>query len=125
MSIYLNLSVSSRVRELGQLQLSVSHHNVVALLQLANAPDKTTLSSKKGRWLDVTIQTPKGATITLRQGDTHAVWIQHNQGDAKAVLEWAYANGGARFLVTDVTYTDEGGSGGSTVVAQPMEDCPF
>lgn len=123
-NLLLTLTVSSRVRELGQLQLRVPHSQVVGFLQAAGAPEKTALSRKKGKILYLTIRTPKGAEIELTQADTHAVWIQHNQGDAAKLLNWAYQNGGAQFEVINARYEDTSGGAASQATIE-MEDCPF
>lgn len=127
--LFLNLFVSDKIAALAegnikQLQATVPHENVVELLELAGLPESTQLSRKKGTMLDVTITTPKGSEVTLRQGDTHAYWYGHQDNDdARKILSYAKAKGAVSFPVKDVKVV-EATQKSRPVSADDLDDCP-
>lgn len=123
----LNLFVSDKTRaqaenNIKQLQATVPHENVVELLESAGLPANTTLSRKRGVMLDVTIKTPKGSEVTLRQGDTHAFWYGHQDDEnAQKILQYAADKGAVAFPVERVQLVD---SSQPKAAVSDLGDCP-
>ena len=126
MSISFNLFVSDKIRQLSegnikQLQANISQENVVELLTLAGLPTDTVLSRKRDVMLDITVKTPKGTEVTLRQGDTHAVWYGHQTDEnAKKILEYAAEKGAVSFPVEYVKVVEND----KPKSIACLEDCP-
>jgi len=125
----LNLFVSEKIQAQvavngdKQLQATVPHETLIGLLDLAGLPREHRLSRKRGNFLDITVTTPKGNEVTLRQGDTHAIWAVHqSSNEARMLLRFAAQKGAVSFPISSVNAVIA--TQQPVVTVEDMEDCP-
>ncbi len=86
------------VKKSNQPQLNIPHASVLAMLRLAGAtapgkgePVKLGSPAKGKDHLLIECITKDGKTYRLVQGDTHALWLTHQDGDGLTRLEGLFS----------------------------------